>query len=300
MISYRSGDKTLALNLAPVLRNDAIQGYIFVIRDVSEDLRLQDERRELDRQIFQMEKMTAMGELAMGLAHEIGNPLAGMKAVVQALLEEMDDVERTQTYLKRVENEIDRLSAFLRSFHGFSAPQEMHPVPCHLEDVLEDVLLWTRKEANSKNISVEFAQGPGDVPVLSADPNQLKQVILNLVINAIRAIGNQGEITISLEEAPAGLVQPGAARMACFRVEDTGPGIPQDILPRIFDPFFTTRPNGTGLGLAMVRKIAEQHGADITALSSKSGGACFELRWPIAEDAGLDNDEASMPLMRTA
>lgn len=299
-ISYRSGDKTLALNLAPVLRDDAIQGYIFVIRDVSEDLRLQDERRELDRQIFQMEKMTALGELAMGLAHEIGNPLAGMKAVVQALIEEAEEVGRTHTYLKRVENEIDRLSTFLRTFHGFAAPQEMHPAPCHLEEVLEDVLLWTRKEANLKGIVVEYTHGPKDAPVLWADPNQLKQVILNLVMNAIHAIGKEGRIIISLDDAVAGRSQPGSKPRACFRVKDTGPGIPQDILPRIFDPFFTTRPNGTGLGLAIVRKIAEQHGAEITALSSKSGGACFELKWPIAEDAGRDADNPSMRLMRSA
>jgi signal transduction histidine kinase len=300
LISYRSGDKTFSLNLAPVLRDDAIQGYIFVIRDVSEERRLQDERRELDRQIFQMEKMTAMGELAMGLAHEIGNPLAGMKAVVQALLEEMEEVDRTHTYLKRVENEIDRLSAFLHTFHGFSAPQEMHPAACELEEVLEDVLLWTREEANLKDIEVEYAPGAKDVPVLWADPNQLKQVILNLVMNAIHAIGSEGRIIISLDNAVAERNQPGTKPRAIFRVEDTGPGIPQDILPRIFDRFFTTRPNGTGLGLAMARKITEQHGADITAESSKWGGACFEVKWPIAEDAGRDADDPSMPLMRTA
>lgn len=260
----------------------------------------QQERRELDRQMFQVEKMTTMGEIAMGLAHEIGNPLAGMKAVTQMLLEE-ELPERQREYLQRVLNEVNRLSEFLRTFHGFSAPQEFHPVRCRLEQVLEDVLLWTRKEARSHGVSIGFAACAPVIPALWADPNRLKQVLLNLVINAIHATPAGGRIEIGM---CAGLSHPedldGQPPKMRFCVRDTGAGIAPEVLPRVFDPFFTTRPDGSGLGLAVVRKIAQQHGADIHAGSKPGHGTCFELVWPIApgEDIARLRESASAATCR--
>ncbi|MBI5162785.1 MAG: HAMP domain-containing protein, partial [Magnetospirillum sp.] len=248
LLTTKVGERTLALSIAPVSGEAIHQGYILVVRDVSEERRLQDERRELDRQIFQMEKMTTMGELAMGLAHEIGNPLAGMKTVVQALRSEDLDAATTGRYLSRIEDEVNRLSSFLRTFHGFAAPQETFPRACTLDDVLEDVLLWTRKEALSRGIAIECRHCAKDIPKLWADPNQLKQVLLNLVINAIHATRDGGRITVGM----CGSVRPEdrdrpVPRMR-FCVDDTGEGIPPEVLPSIFDPFFTTRASGSGLG----------------------------------------------------
>lgn len=245
--------------------------------------RLVDERREQDRQLFQREKMNTLGELAMGLAHEIGNPLAGMKAVVQVLRQDEQDSPVMGKYLPRLENEIDRLSGFLRTFHGFSAPQDCHPVPCRLEDVLDDVLLWTRKEAKEKGIAIQHRQCGRDIPPLLADPNQLKQLLLNLVINAIHAIDGPGVITLSMCNAPQGAAPPGDGRRRVhFCVEDDGPGIATDVQHRMFEPFFTTRPDGTGLGLAVVKNIAEQHGATIHVHPSPPHGTRFEFEWPAA------------------
>lgn len=282
LVTHQLNGRILGLNIAPILRDGTFQGAIFVIRDISKEKRLQDERRELDRQIFQMEKMTSMGELTMGLAHEIGNPLAGMKAVVQALLEEEDENNRVHLYLTRVENEIDRLSGFLRTFHGFAAPQEMHPVPCRLKDVLEDVLLWTHKEAKSKGIVIEYRDCGLAAPALWADPNQLKQILLNLVINAIHAMERGGRIVVGMCGPLPSQDQSVESLRARFCVEDSGPGIPEAVLPRIFDPFFTTRSDGTGLGLAVVKKIATQHKADIVVRNRDGGGARFEFDWPVA------------------
>jgi signal transduction histidine kinase len=244
--------------------------------------REQEARRELDHQMFQMEKMTAMGELAMGLAHEIGNPLAGMKAVVQSL-EDEELAPRVRKYLGRVHGEVDRLSSFLRTFHGFAAPQETHPVACRLTDALEDVLLWTRKEAAARKVEVRYAGCCEAVPELWADPGQLKQILLNLVMNAIQAMPKGGSIEIGMcaKEEDASQAVP---RMR-FCVRDTGAGIASEILPRIFDPFFTTRADGSGLGLAVVKKIAMQHGADIQVHSRPGQGTRFELAWPIAAGA---------------
>lgn len=251
--------------------------------------REQQERRELDRQMFQVEKMTTLGEIAMGLAHEIGNPLAGMKAVTQMLLEEAP-CERDRKYLERILAEVNRLSGFLRTFHGFNAPQDFHPVACRLEQVLDDVLLWTRKEARSRGVTIDFAACAQAVPALWADPNRLKQVLLNLVINAIHAMPDGGRIEIGMcaGRADAGDLEGAAPKMR-FCVRDTGVGIAAEVLPRIFDPFYTTRADGSGLGLAVVKKIAQQHGADIAVESGPGRGTCFTLVWPIAPGEDLES-----------
>lgn len=282
-LTTRVRERILALDIAPVSGDSGHRGYIIVLRDISEERRLQDERRELDRQLFQMEKMTTLGELAMGLTHEIGNPLAGMKTVVQSLRSEALDPATTSRYLARIEGEVDRLSSFLRTFDGFAAPQQLRRQAIRLDDVLENVLLWTRKEARSQGIAIEFKRGAPSVPMLWADPHQLMQVLLNLVINAIHAMPNGGRIIVGM----CRLVHPdhrdGHAPQVRFRIEDTGQGIEADVLARIFDPFFTTRANGSGLGLAVVKKIVEQHGADILVESEPGKGTRFTLVWPAAE-----------------
>lgn len=247
-------------------------GFIVVARDVSREREIQDERRELDRQMFQMEKLTTLGELAMGLAHEIGNPLAGMKAVAQAMQYEEDIPPGLIEALKRMEAEVDRLSGFLRSFHGFATPQAILPEPCSLENILDDVLFWTRKDAQSQDIVFELA-GLDRLPPLAADPHQLKQVFLNLLMNAVHAMPAGGKLTVDAKKE---------AKSARIRVCDTGLGIDAEVLKRIFEPFYTTRREGTGLGLAIVRKIVEQHGGTIEASSTPGHGSCFTMTWPLA------------------
>lgn len=247
-------------------------GFIVVARDVSHEREIQDERRELDRQMFHMEKLTTLGELAMGIAHEIGNPLAGMKAVAQAMQYEEDVPPGLIEALKRLEAEVDRLSGFLRSFHGFAAPQAFFSEPCDLGQTLDDVLFWIRKDAKSRNISIKL-EGVGALPSLLADPHQLQQVFLNLLMNAVHAMPEGGTITVNATET---------ATSAQIQVCDSGIGIEATVLNRVFEPFFTTRPEGTGLGLAIVRKIVEQHGGSIEASSTPGHGTCFSLTWPLA------------------
>lgn len=235
--------------------------------------REQEERRELDRQMFQMDKMATMGELAMGLAHEIGNPLAGMKAVAQAMQFEEDLPPGIVEALRRLEGEIDRLSDFLRSFHGFAAPAALDLRPAPLAAAVGDVLFWTRKEAKGAGVDIETVI-PDAMPPLRADPAQLKQVLLNLVVNALHAMPGGGRLSISANAA---------AGRADITIRDTGCGIATEILPRIFDPFFTTRPGGSGLGLAIAAKIVREHGAEIRVDSRPGHGTCIGLAWPLHE-----------------
>lgn len=259
--------RMLALTVTPTAT-----GFIVVARDVSRERAFMDERRELDRQMFQMEKLTTLGELAMGLAHEIGNPLAGMKAVAQAMQYEDDIPPGLLEALKRLESEIDRLSGFLRTFHGFAAPQVLQATACLLGRIIDDVLFWTRKDARSLGIDIEI-EGIEALPALWADPQQLKQVLLNLLMNAVHAMPDGGRITVKA------LADGDRARID---VADTGQGIAPDVLGRVFEPFFTTRREGTGLGLSIVRKIVEQHGGEISVSSQLGHGTCFSMAWPIA------------------
>lgn len=245
--------------------------FVVVVRDVSDERRLADERRELDRQMFQMDKLATLGELAMGLAHEIGNPLAGMKAVAQALQYEEELPPGVREALQRFEAETDRLSAFLRSFHGFAAPGILDLRPVRLAEALEDILFWTRKEACNQGVDIDTGLAP-ELPPLRADLPQLKQVLLNLLVNAMHAMPEGG--TLAIAAAMEG------ARMR-IDIRDSGCGIPADVLPRVFEPFFTTRADGSGLGLAIVAKIVREHGADIRVESATGHGTCFTLLWPI-------------------
>jgi signal transduction histidine kinase len=265
-------DVELSAQIVSLAITPTTAGFIVVARDVSREREILDERRELDRQMFQMEKLTTLGELAMGLAHEIGNPLAGMKAVAQAMQYEEDIPPGLIEALKRMESEVDRLSGFLRSFHGFAAPQVIQPEACDLASILDDVLFWTRKDAKSRDISFVLC-GLADMPPVSADPHQLKQVFLNLLMNAVHAMPSGGEVTILAEIRE---------NRAYIEVRDNGVGMNDEVLNRIFEPFYTTRREGTGLGLAIVRKIVEQHGGSIEATSAPGHGTCFTLSWPLS------------------
>jgi len=267
-------DRILALSVTRIRESEdgSLGSFIVVIRDVSEERHLQDERRELDRQMFQMEKMATLGELAMSLAHEIGNPLAGMKAVAQAIQYEEDLPAGIGEAVGRLEAETDRLANFLRTFHGFAAPRPMYPEPCDLLTLVEDVLFWVRKDAQSKHIMV-VVDIPPHLPTVLADPHQMKQVLLNLFVNAVHAMPDGGSLTITARYDGAGIVT---------EVRDTGCGIAASLLPFIFNPFFTTRPGGSGLGLAIVAKIVREHGAEIRIESEAGCGTCFTLHWPVA------------------
>lgn len=266
-----SGGRVLALSVTRTGAEDETR-FVVVARDVSEEHRLADERRELDRQMFQMEQMATLGELAMGVAHEIGNPLGGMKAVTQSLQFEEGLSGGMREALQRLESEINRLGTFLRSFHGFAAPPRSNPVACRLNEVVQDVLFWTRKEAVSRNVAISLSVD--EKLSLRADPNQIKQVLLNLVVNAVHAMQDGGVLKI--------LARPVGSQIVEIDVIDSGGGIDPAIKGRIFDPFFTTRSSGSGLGLAVVKKIVNEHGAQIDVRSEPGHGSCFTLYWPAA------------------
>lgn len=245
---------------------------VIVARDVTEERRLVDEKREFDRHVFQMDKLATLGELAVGLAHEIGNPLAGMKAVVQALLLEPGLPDAMSDDLQRLESEIDRLTQFLKAFRALPAPRPPALTAQSAASAVDDMLFWIRKPARASGVAIAV-EIPEGLPPLSADPAQLRQVLLNLFVNALQAMPDGGRLLVSAWMSEGDLL--------AIRVQDSGQGIAAELLPRIFHPFFTTRVGGSGLGLAVCAKIVQDHGGRIVA-HSRPGETSFIMHWPLA------------------
>jgi nitrogen-specific signal transduction histidine kinase/HAMP domain-containing protein len=259
---------------APDERADVRADVVIVARDVTEERRLQDEKRDFDRQVAQMDKLATLGELAMGLAHEIGNPLAGMKAVVQSLLLDDGVTGEARDDLCRLESEIDRLTAFLGSFRGMAAPRLPVMTPQRLAVAIDDMLFWIRQPARVQGVEVSSSVEAG-LPPLKADAAQLRQVLLNLLVNALHAMPDGGRLEVRGRAAGS---------MARIEVHDTGHGVPQNLQASIFKPFFSTRVNGSGLGLAVCAKLVDDHGGSI-ALASEPGSTTFTIHWPLIDSA---------------
>ncbi|MFY9461509.1 MAG: ATP-binding protein [Aquabacterium commune] len=263
------------LAVRDVLAGSSGSDVVVVARDVTEERRLQDEKRDFDRHLAQQDKLATFGELAMGLAHEIGNPLAGMKAVVQTLLADESLVAEMIDDLRRLEDEIDRLSSFLKSFRGMAVPQAPLLSDQALGAAVEDMLFWIRKPARVQGVTIhtelDLALGP-----LKADPAQLRQVLLNLLVNALQAMPAGGTLFVRARADGA---------MARVEIRDTGHGVPGVLQAQVFKPFFTTRTDGTGLGLAVCAKVVEDHAGRIE-LISRPGDTCFTIYWPLSDGTG--------------
>lgn len=246
-------------------------------RQLQEEVnRAEAKLKESMGRIYQMEKMASLGELSAGIAHEIGNPLAAIKTVIQAM-EETRSPEEQKVYFERILSEIDRLSEFLKTFQTFVAPGEEAFVPCDLSLIAKNVILLVEKEASQHRVRIRDELS--SIPPVSGSPSQLEQVLLNLMVNAFHALPEGGEIVLRTSRSPTD------PSKICLSVADNGRGISRENLSRIFDPFFTTRPGGSGLGLAIVYKIVKEHGGEISVKSEVGRGTAFEILLPIKESS---------------
>ncbi|MBI4209801.1 MAG: HAMP domain-containing protein [Deltaproteobacteria bacterium] len=246
-------------------------------RQLQEEIRRAEEKLAASMErVYQMEKMASLGQLSAGIAHEIGNPLAAIKTVIQAMDENITPQEQ-QTYFRRIISEIDRLSHFLKTFHSFVTPGDRKLSPCDLVKIAEEVIFLVGKEAEWHSVTIrrEFAE----TPPIFGDSHQIQQVLWNLIVNALRAMPDGGVLTLKIE------VQDSDSSKVSVAVIDNGVGIPQENISRIFEPFFTTHADGSGLGLAIAYKIVKEHGADIHAKSQVGHGTTFEILFPVRDYA---------------
>jgi len=236
------------------------------------------ERRALEKRAADAEAISAMGELAMNLAHEIRNPLNAAVLQLHLLNRNLDRIEADaltrgamKDRVRIVGDEIGRLNRLLTEFLELARPRGIAREPVHLPRLADEVLDLEEETARGRGIEI-IRDLPSDGCVAIGDREKLKQVTINLVVNAIEAMKQGGTLTVR--------VRPVEERVV-MTIEDSGPGIASELLPNVFDPFFTTKEAGTGLGLSIVRKIVDQHGGDIEIESERGKGARVVVSIPI-------------------
>jgi two-component system NtrC family sensor kinase len=247
-----------------------------IARDVTDKKRAAEELARQRESLHQREKLAALGSLLAGVAHELNNPLSVVVARA-VLLEEQGD-PATQAAALRIRTAAERCARIVRTFLAMARKQQPQRVPVAMNDVVLAALDITAYAVRTSSIDVALDLSPG-IPLILADPDQLHQVLLNLIINAQQ----------SLQELPAprrlrveSRYDPAADQLR-IRVVDNGPGIPPHLRARVFEPYFTTKPTGvgTGVGLAVSLGIVEAHGGTLTVDCPPEGGAVFTIALPV-------------------
>lgn len=258
---------------------ESFNAMVEKLKAAREEIEVYHQQR-LDR----AEKLASIGELAASLAHEIKNPLAGIAGAVQVMAEELSDDNPRKEIMQEVLTQVHRLDRTVRDLLAFARPGKPDVGPCDINQVLDWVLLLLAENPEAKTVRVVRAYEP-NLPRVEADSKQLGQVFLNLVLNAVQAMPNGGQVSLrtSLREMDGvDKEEPrGHGQMIEVVVADTGPGIPPHLLEEIFKPFITTKHRGTGLGLAVSRRIVEDHGGTIAAESQPGQGATFRVGLPV-------------------
>lgn len=247
------------------------------VSEATAQLRTTNERLyAAQQQVGRNERLAAAGELAAAMAHNVGTPLAGVVGHLQLLEEEVADAALKER-LWRIEGQVDRAVAAARQFLGAARPAPLR-TPVGVKSLLADLLLLVSPESQRKEITVVQACAD-DLPILAADPSQLQELFLGLIMNALDAMGAGGTLRVVAETARSDEDGP----VVRVTVSDTGSGIPPENLAKVFEPFFTTRSasGGTGLGLAIARRIAREHGGSIRLESEPGQGTRAIVELPV-------------------
>jgi signal transduction histidine kinase len=224
-------------------------------------------------QIKRADRLSAVGQLSASLAHEIRNPLASIDGAANLIESAQTSDEMRKGSLAIIHKEIQRLNRLLTNLLDFARPRKPEFEAMEPGRLFDAIINLAGHSAQQKGIDIS-KEIPSPVRAFECDPEQMKQVILNLTINAVQAMTGPGRVVLSAQQDGASVV---------IGVRDQGPGIPDENLDRIFDPFFTTKDAGTGLGLSVVHQIVTQHGGTVTAQKNRDGGMTFSLVLPLLQ-----------------
>lgn len=228
------------------------------------------ERKRQEQRLLEQAALSSLGEMAAVVAHEVRNPLAGIRSGMQILSTLFPEAAEGRELIGDIISRVDSLNAVLTDLLAFARVREVRASAVEVRSLLEDLLSSMRLDPAMEGL--EVVTDPGDGLVISADADQLRLVFPNLILNAAQAMNHRGRITLSA--APAG------DREIAITVADTGPGIPEEIRDRIFEPFFSTKHKGSGLGLPIARRIIEAHGGRLTIDSSPTAGTAVHVILP--------------------
>lgn len=264
--------RTLRVGVHPVRDADENVGMLVTVRDEEEGENDPDEEKD---------HLTSLGELSACVAHEIRNPLTGIRTTVQFVDSKLDPEDPRREDLREVLSEIDRIEQIIGDLLLFARPVEGTRMETDLNDLLERILDTMEPQFTEAEVEVRRNLSP-DLPAFIMSPDNIQQVLHNLLRNALEAMPEGGKLKVTTTLRRFRSDRPPAAELF---VSDTGHGIPEDLLGNIFKPFFTTRHNGTGLGLPISSSIVRAHGGRIFARNRSSGGATFRISLPIPERA---------------
>ncbi len=292
----RGHDVPVALTMRRMVGGaGGVQGLVCLIRNLREE-------RSLDEEARRRERLAVIGELAAGAAHEIRNPLTGIGNCAQVLQTRLAEHEGNRKMADLILQEAQRLERIITSLLGFAHPRQPRMSECQVEEVARRALQLEQPALEGQGVRCEV-RVIGRIPPIYADPEQIEQVLINLLRNAGKAMPGGGQLTVETSavrrqvhvrrkmgrRATDRIHVPSkgpAARFVRVRVQDTGQGIPPDALTRVFDPFFTTRSDGTGLGLSISQSIIQEHGGFIGVQSLEGKGTVFEVDLPIERRRG--------------
>jgi two-component system nitrogen regulation sensor histidine kinase GlnL len=251
-------------------------GVVLVLRDLSRV-------RDLEEQVRRADRLAALGVLAAGVAHEVRNPLVGIRAAAQLLEKEQGFPSGLREFTAMIIRQVDRLNRIVDDLLAFAGSRQLRCEPCNVNQILEEALRLEETMLRGGRIAVVRRYDP-EVPVVAGDPDRLLQVFLNLVRNGAEAMAETGgELTVRTRFERVS-PQVGGRAAAVLEVADRGPGIAPEAERQLFNPFFTTKASGTGLGLPISVRIVEEHGGTIEVQSRSGGGTTFRVLLPLAGD----------------
>ncbi len=240
--------------------------FHFIIKNIND-------KKQMEQQIAQADKLAALGELSAGVAHEINNPLGIILGYTQLMLKEDSGFEED---LKTIEKHVKNCKRVVSDLLSFSRKGTLEMSHLDVTSVIDDVIKFLGNHTDFRNVEIQLSVDREEPLIIHGNGQELSQVIINLMINACHAVNKKGRIEVSAEKVDNNEI--------FIIVKDNGSGIRKKDFPRIFDPFFTTKPvgQGTGLGLSVGYGIIRRHGGDITARNRKEKGAAFTISFPAA------------------
>ncbi len=281
-VEIKGEKKYLTVYASPIARgNEEPEEFLILIEDVTE-------RKLIDEEVKEIEKLAFLGRFAAGIAHEIRNPLTG----ISLFLDDIHDLLAADANLgKLIElalNEVERLEKLVNEILDYASPSRGEYKEHSINDVVEAALVLLKNQFKKKNIELDLRLAD-NLPKVKIIKDKIIQALLNILVNAIDAVGNEGKISIETRFSETGNLYSAYLRKAqgelksvTITICDNGPGIEKENLKRIFDPFFTTKEHGTGLGLSITFNIITEHNAKIIVSENSGGGACFSIHLPVA------------------